>query len=1213
MDYAFRNTLTRFLLAFTVLALLTGTMWAQGGTGELQGLVTDPSGAVVANAQVTLTNTATGDKRTTVTTPAGIYRFVALPVVGTYKLETSLKGFKGVKVADVIISVGTVTNRDIKLEVGTATEVITVEAGAQLLQTSEAALGDVINNRVWQSTPLETRSQNEFINMLPGAVSGAIAVGALNNGTDRGAAVNGTRSGTGNFLVEGFSNNDQGLGGGGSLVGTGGANTTISPDAIQEYRVIEHNFSAEYGQAGGFVTDTVLKSGTNQFHGALFEYNRVQALAANSFFSNRAGVKDSLVRNQFGGTIGGPIVKDKTFFYFTTEFHRRRQNTPLTGNTVTPDFLNFVNSGAFETFMENDPGGLCNNQAMLNAHFGGAVTAVPCPGALANSGHLGAIFSNLASTQPYPLCAPGAANCNSNTLTNIGLGPWTGPNANCTAVSPFCPSAFPAFLGIQYPVPLFGQLTVGQPDTLNQTRYTGKFDQKVSSHDQINAAYLYDNADENTLWAGGPDGSVGFGPPLPTHGRAMNAGVTWSHTFSPTLLNQARMAYVRHTGDFPGDPKALAAGIPSVVTAFDPVVSGFGNASNLPQFFTENEFQYKDDLSVTKGKHNFKGGGEFRRTRNFSSFQADFFGSFTPYSVEDLVTDMHFGDNADAALTGGPYYGSWFYAEASIDPTKHPATRPVYKRGYRSNEVAAYLQDDWRIHPRLTLNLGVRWEYFGPPHNNVPGLDSNFYTGSPVTPVQCPDPNNPPPATVACTSRNPFFPDNGFMGAFSTGTLQVKDHGIWNKDLNNWGPRVGFAWDTLGNQKLVIRGGGGIAYDRMYNNIFENIRFNPPFFCFCNFGAFINGVPGGAESTQGVYTVPFTSQGLFNSTTLFPKGPPKTSPRAMDQNLVTAYYEQANFGFQYEIAKNLVLESNYVGTFGHKLLGIVNLNTYDGRVSGAGSTIRPNPGVNNINFRTNGFNSNYHAWQTTLRKNFSQGLQFNANYTYSKAMDVISDTFTPRGNPSFFVPTDSLNPQQDYGPADFDVKHRFVISYNYDLPFFKGNRWIGGWSLNGVATLQSGVPFSVYNGSSSYDLNQNATFNDRVSYTGPGNITHGVLSNSAADGYINTALFANATCPASVNGGFWCEGKAVGQSSRNSLYGPNYQNWDLGVGKRFKIHESASVQFQANFFNILNRSNFVLPDANLNDLGGTFGKSQATFNPGQGGARVTQLALRFDF
>src|SRR5579863_4280221 len=403
MEYSFGKNWIRILLALSVLASFTGLGWGQGGTGELNGLVTDTSGAVVTNARVTLTNTSTGDKREATTTAAGAYHFVALPVVGSYSLSITAKGFRGYTLADLVISVGIVTTHDAKLEVGAENQTVVVDAGSQMVQTTESSLSDVVDQRVWQTMPLETRSQNEFIGLLAGAEPAMVA----QLGTDRGAAVNGARSGSGNYMVEGFDNNDQGLGGGGASVGPGGANTTISPDAIQEYRVIDGTPPAEFGQAGGFVTDTVLKSGTNQWHGSLFEYNRVQALAANSFFSIRNHVKDSLVRNQFGGSVGGPIVKDHSFFYFTLEDHRSRSATPLTATTMTSDFVNFVNSGAYETFIESDPAGLCNNAAWIagfNAANGAALTAAPCPGAFAGNATLGPIFSGFQNKQKTPLC-----------------------------------------------------------------------------------------------------------------------------------------------------------------------------------------------------------------------------------------------------------------------------------------------------------------------------------------------------------------------------------------------------------------------------------------------------------------------------------------------------------------------------------------------------------------------------------------------------------------------------------------------------------------------------------------------------------------------------------------------------------------------------------------------------------------------------------------
>src|SRR5437868_5339162 len=409
MDYLFGKSLTRCALLLSVLGLLTTFGFAQGGTGELTGLVSDPSGAVVANATVTLMNPSTGEKRTTVTNSAGIYRFPAV-TPGNYSLEASPKGFKSVKVSHIVVTVGATATQDVKLEVGQGSEQITVEGGGQqLIQTEDASLSQLIDRRVWEQMPLEARNPNDFINLVAGAVPEETA-----GHTFRGAAVNGTRTGTGNYMIEGMDNNEQGQGGVagcGSQRGQGGANTSISPDAIQEYRVITHDFAAEYGKAGGFVTDTVLKGGTNQWHGSLFEYNRVQALTANDWFSNNAGVKDHLVRNQFGGSIGGPVIKDKTFFFATVEVHRLRQSVPTSGPAMTQQFFNFVNSGQFATFV--------NSSALCSGGCPNLPTTV------------GPIFQSLLTKFPQAMPLVNSnVNCASDiTGACIGEGAYTGGNA----------------------------------------------------------------------------------------------------------------------------------------------------------------------------------------------------------------------------------------------------------------------------------------------------------------------------------------------------------------------------------------------------------------------------------------------------------------------------------------------------------------------------------------------------------------------------------------------------------------------------------------------------------------------------------------------------------------------------------------------------------------------------------------------------------------
>jgi hypothetical protein len=1175
MESAFR----RILLALVLFALCAGYLFAQGA-GELSGLVTDPTGAVVSSAEVKLTNSATGEVRTTTTTGAGTYHFPALPVVGSYVLEIKPKGFKSVKVENVVVSVGTITTRDVQLELGATSEQVTVEAGQQIVQTEDASLSQLVDRRVWENMPIEARNANDFINLVAGAVPEQQA-----GGTFRGAAVNGTRTGTGNFMVEGVDNNEQGQGGVaicGTACGQGGANTSISPEAIEEYRVITHDFSAEYGKAGGFVTDTVLKSGTNQWHGSLFEYNRIQALTANDWFSNAAqspttpAIKDHLVRNQFGGSIGGPIVKDKTFFYATVEEHRLRQSSPITGPVITDNFLNWVNSGAMASW--------------INTNFCGGI----CPDLPTSTGPL--FNKQLAK---WPLAFPIVHSTNDCTAN-------PGP---CTSFDAYGQNLF----GIlpPYPVPIYGTATESNITPFNQFRMSVKIDHNVTTNDRLSGSYLLESLPFHSNFNGAS--ATNFGVPLDNHNRAQTAGITWTHTFSPTLLNQFKIGYVRRTANFVG---VDSAGFPSVFT-IDPLIGGFGSSAGVPQFFTENEFQYKDDISVTKGKHQLKFGGEYRRTRNGSTFSNDQFGTFAFWGAEGLVTDGLFTDILDKDLTGGPFVGGFYYTGASVVPSTGKV--PDYYRGYRANEVAWYAQDDWRVNSRVTLNLGLRWDYFGPPHNFRPNIDSNVYFGTPVTPIPCTDRTG---QQVPCT--NPFYPQNNpYYANEASANFQVRNGSIWNKDTNNFAPRIGFAWDALGNQKVVVRGGFGVFYDRMYNNVFENIRFNPPYFADEVAGIFRSSAPAGPLATPGLYTLPFTPANNANylNPALFPLGLPKPVPRHMDQNIVSPYYMQTSFGLQYQLTKDTVLESDYVGTQGRKLLGILNRNTFDGRIAGVGSTQRPNKVFNNDNARGNYYGSNYNALDLTVRRRFSRGLSLNASYTYAKALDEISDVFRTKN--AAISATDVQNIRADYGPSDFDLRHRIVVSYNYDLPFFHGNRWIGGWTVNGIVSWNTGSPIGLIDPTS--DANKDGVRSNRPEFEGTGKITGTIHPHEAIDPSTGSRVYqyfdgtqfgASTDCvlnPAiDSHGGLWCNSNV----SRGSLPGPMYTNVDFGISKNFKINERMALRFDANFFDLFNHPNFENPGAGGfpgASFGSTiFGQSSETYAD-QGGHRVTQLAIRFDF
>ncbi len=1179
----------------------------QAGLGAFAGTVQDSTQAAVPGAKVVLTNPSIGLRQETVTNAAGSYSFTALTVVGGYTIQVSAPGFSTEQVNNLTSSVGTIIAQNVTLAIGTDNTTVQVEAGSsEQVQVDTSSLSQLIDSTIWKTSPLENRSQNDFVGLVAGAASGS----------GRGFAINGARGGAGNFMVDGFDNNDQGQGGSGTTFGTAGAVTTISPDAIQEFRVISHIPPAEYGRSGGFTTDTVLRSGTNQFHGSAFEYNRIQALAANDFFSNRAGIQDHLVRNQFGGSFGGPIKRDKTYFFATTEFQRYRQGAPITTTGTTQDFLTFVQSGAFEKFMEGTAQNtgatpFANTATGLDSNGNQAIqvgTCVlnlgsTCPGLFAKSATLGPVFTKLLAAEPgaFPLAKVAATNLQAH----VAQGLFTSFGGNGAQ-------------DVYYPVPVYGQVTVAQTTATNQERGSMKVDHKLTNSDQLSFTYLIDF--ENTLVnnAGGGN-TIGVGETQV--GGSQNFGATYTHTFSPSLLNVFKASYLRHVSNFssPG-----TEGVPEEFTA-DSLGVGFGASAGLPQYFTDTEFAYEDSATKSLGRNTLKGGFRFIRTRNGSQFFNDVSGTLAPWSVEGLTTDGQLDEASDLAFFGAPTYGGLYYASASVDASVAGApTLPNVYRGFRANEYAAYFQDDIKFSSRLTVNAGIRYEYFSPPHNFQSGIDSNVYYGS---------------ATTVTPNGNPNLPNAPFIAAIQGATFQLAQANgrstIWNRDTNNFAPRFGFSYDTLGNGRVVLRGGFGIGFDRLYNNVYENIRFNSPHFAdnTIGFGAG-SATPASLTLFPGLYQAPFSAAGgnfaLANSGG-------KPVPRHIDQNLVTAYYEQAHLGVETNILHGYVLETDYVGTFGRKLVGLKDANNYDGRTScpivtkpyATGtpcynatathlgfSSARPNALFNGDNFRSNAYNSNYNALQVSLRKGFTNGLQILANYTYSKAMDEVSDVFTQRNAAT--GSTDPLNVGYDYGPADFDQRHIFVFTANYELRLGrKTNPFTYGWGLSPIVRLQSGLPFSVINSSSSYDPNKDGREgSDREVYIGTGSVKNAIIhgdspagGNDGSGGYLDLSKFARYVCPANVNGGLWCDPPA----QKNELTGPAEYNVDLGVLKHFYLTEKYSFTVAANFFNLLNHPNFNNPTSDGN---GSSGISSSAF-VGQAtsdlGARVTQLSARFDF
>jgi hypothetical protein len=1174
-------------LVFTMNA---GSVLAQtsAGQGAVAGNVTDATKAVIPQAHVVLSNPGIGFKAETNTNAEGHYSFSSLTVTEGYTVTVTTKGFATEKVENVTTSVGTVITENVILSVGSESTLVEVQAGAvEQVQTDTSSISQLIDKTVWEESPLAVRDSNSFVGLVAGAAGDSA-------GTGRGFAVNGARTGTGDFVVEGFDDNDQGLG--------GPAIATMSPDAIQEYRVVTSVPNAEYGRAGGFATDTVLKSGTKKWHGSAFDYNRIQALAQQNWFNsfNSPKLIDHLVRNQFGGSIGGPVYKDRTFFYATAEFQRQRQGAPTTYVAETQDFYNFVKSGAFEKWAEGtaQQNPTVNADGFVGVGFCPANLGRTCPGGFADAATTAPIFNKNYAAVPTEF--PFATDSFTNEFSDLYLG------------GQYSAAAVPLYA----PVNVFGNGHTINSQVFNQNRGSLKLDHKLTERDQLSFTYVLDLNNE-TDSIGGGESTPGL--PEVAVGGGQLFGARWTHTFTPNFLTEAKANYTRHVNNInAGGPQ----GVPGQFTN-DALYTGFGVNTGLPQLFTENEFVYSGSATYTHHAHTFKAGGGFTRTRNGSSFYNDQYGTLAFYSTPGLMTDGLFEHDAGVLTGQESTYGDLYYATASQDPSTSSAPNPY--RGYRANEFNAYIQDDWKATPRLFINYGIRWDYFGPPHNAQAGFDSNVYFGSAST-VTTANPFAPgnslylgeQSASFRCVGSNPCGNPNAATAAGYA--LASGSSTIWDRDVNNFAPRVGFSYDTLGNGKFVVRGGFGIGYDRLYNNVYENIRFNAPHFVDNVTGFGEGSAPISNALRAGLVTSPFTGNNLLSGA--------GAVPRHVNQHLKTAYYEQIHFGVETGV-KGYVLEANYIGTLGRQLVGLMNANTFEGRVacssaaqkaacSAAGltaaqmSTARPNSTFSNDNFRTNGFSSNYSGGQVSVRKSFIGGLQVNANYTYSKAMDQISDVFTVKSGATGI--TTPYNPSHVYGPSDFDTRHLGKLTLNYQTHSSTHKLLLAGWGISPIATMRSGTPIFIKDSSSTYDPNKDGTTGvEPAVYKGTGSIKGSIIrGNSIAGinpggtgnkgtGYIKLGSWGDYACPKSVNSGLFCDVPG----DRQNLYGPRGYDLDVAVSKHIKLTERFAMTLQAAFFDVDGHPQWANPvgDINSSDFG----------NATSAGHREGQLSGRIDF
>ena len=1154
----FLRALLRCGFVFCFLAVLSSSAWGQTNA-SLRGTVTDQSGGVVAGAKVTLTNTGTDISRTVTTKSDGSYLF-DLVQVGKYKLTVEKSGFATLIQGGIVLELNQNGRADVALKVGQTTQTVEVAANVAQVDTTSAVLGKVENQRMIQDLPLADRNT---LNL--GLLQAGVFTPDPDDGSGNPFSVSGQRSESLTFMLDGANNTD--------FLGN---NIVVNPnpDAVQEFKILTNNYDAQYGRTSGGIVNQITKSGTNAFHGDIFEFNRNNIFNARDYFLPDVVNKQTFKRNVFGGTIGGPVKKDKTFFFLAYQAWRSRegQTSPVLSVLDTPE-----RAGNFgELCATYDASGNCtdSNGTQLTNPING--TNIP--------------FNNLAKATPNSLVNPVIQNYIKDFLPIANVGA-TGFVSSPTA-------------------------------SIDQDQGVLHFDHHLTDRDTLSFVYVINDLRDAYPFlinkGASTGGDVPIGSGFTDAARTQLGSFSWVHTLSNSKVNEFRFAANRFarlqavptdttspaqlgfTNVNPDDPKGTAP----------PVI--FTNSFNLgpsPQGPTKEHratFEWSDNFTWTHGSHEIKFGGDVARIRqnfNFDFFNNgsyDFtFGNFTGNEVADFV---------------GGFWDNYFQFSSA-------------EYGIRTTTFGVYIQDTWKVLPRLTLNYGLRYEYFTPQtdvHNNIlgffPNSQSTVFPNAPPDILYPGDPGTPNKALV--------YPDH-----------------------RNFAPRFGFAWDVLGNAKLVMRGGFGIFYDLEDGAL--NLQFGgqPPF------GATSNIFPTGFSGiTTDPVADPFTSSGFVNpfpfasrglvGTFLTPKIP---FAYTTDPHFRTPYSENFNYGFQYQMTPDTMIEAVYVGSLGRRLIstgetnfpnptieqqqlaqfGFVNPDCarlgIDGtnlaQCTGGSTPFDPNGSPTGATQLLTDFSdgiSDSHEFQLTADKRFSKQFAFRAAYTVSKTIDLTSG-FRERSGEY----TDPLDHRLDRGLADFDTPQRLVVSGIWGLPFDRGihsegilKKVAAGWQFNGIVTFQKGQPITFFsNGNASEQDN----FLDRPDAIGPiaranprnGNqtFTSDCLGGSATGNFwINPANLVCSPCPdtdptCSQPGDIGVPLFTFGTLPRNALRGPGINNFDLSLTKTTPFGEHKSIEFRAESFNSFNHVQFLNPDDK--GFSGTFGQVTTDRGP-----RIVQFGLK---
>jgi len=1151
-----------FLLFFGFL-LIAMPGAAQVDRGAIVGTITDPSGARVSSAQITLTNLATGQPVRIATDDEGSYTAKLLRI-GAYSVSATKQGFETTLEASVDVAVNQTVRVDLVLKLGAASETVQVTGAVPLLQTESSSLGTIETEQRIDDLPLNGRDFIQLAYLGPGANGGQTATNVSggvfeNERADEAISVNGLRVSNNNFLLNGVDNNEFGL---------GGVIVLPPPDAIQEFKTEESSMSAEFGR-GGAAVNVVLKSGTNQLHGGLYEFIRNDKLDAVNYFNQG---QQPFKRNQFGALLGGPIKKNRTFLFADYQGSRLRESSP---------FLSTVPTQA-------ERGGNFSDRLVMGSNS----TFSPCPsaGPTDPSFNDGAIFDPNSTTN-YT-CSDGT--------TVVSVRSPVSYNGQANVIDPTLINHVGSNIANFYPLPNFGgsgNLTnnylANQNQVNDQDSFDIRLDHRFRDEDQIFGSYSFGDVRSQQP---GPLGPLWGGSdccPSISNSRAQHLGMGYTHTFSGRLLNDLHGGYFRYAvnalpfnfgkdlGTQLGIPNTNRPGYPNSTGLTNIDIAGFtslGDSQYLPEHVFENIFQIADTLTWIKGKHSLKFGVDFRRQqRNFFQLSNprgyfDFGGGYT-----DDLTTANGGNGLADLLFGVPISNEQDFL-AGLYPTRYW-------------DISEFVQDDFHLRHNLTINMGLRYELTSPANGQVGNFDLT--------------------RAIVVTSYGP--------GAVSHAGVKF--------DKKDWAPRMGLAWSV--DKNTVVKSAFGMFYSAEAN-IFDDLGLNPPQLTFyaANFNA--GAIPSASQLVSSGFPSALPPGSPTNlSGPVKTTGPIRLIPHILEWNLSVQHQFGQNWMGQigyvgtrsYHLwnheASDLnqapqILDTNFCGP------DLSNCTLADANYGRRYFAQQPNLNqVLPLDYPQ--FQSAYNSFQASLNKRFSHGFNVLFAYTFAK------DLGNADGNVGGYV-QNAYFPNLEHGPVAPDLRHRLSVSYLYEIPVGHGRQFLGdahgvadallgGWQLSGITSAQTGEAVNASmstdfsnTGSFSYRPNQianpyNFSFDtaDQATEFGCSNPGHQTL-----DCYYNQAAFV---VPPLAPGQQIAH--SFGDAKIGDLRGPGLVDFDLSLKKDFKIRESQQLEFRSEFFNLLNHPNFGLPGGGsliaVDVPGGAAITNTATDN------REIEFALKYTF